>query len=71
MTMTSYQNTSPHTESTIAVTSFIRLINDILWNMENKLVTVVTILYLSAAFDTLDHNLLLEVLHNKFVWKCT
>ena len=40
--------------------------NDILWNMENKLVTVVTLLDLSAAFDTVDHDILLEVLHNKF-----
>ena len=34
--------------------------------MENKLVTAVTLLYLSAAFNTVDHDLLLEVLHNKF-----
>ena len=34
--------------------------------MENKLVTAVTILDLLAAFDTVDHYLLLKVLHNKF-----
>ena len=40
--------------------------NHILWNMENKLVFAVTLLDLSATFDTVDDNLLLEVLHNKF-----
>ena len=34
--------------------------------MENKLVTTVTILDLLATFDTVDHDLLLEVLQNKF-----
>ena len=40
--------------------------NDILWNMENKLVTAVTLLDLLAVFDTVDHDIFLEVLHNKF-----
>ena len=39
--------------------------NDILWNMENKLITAVTLLDLLATFDTVDHGILLEVLHNK------
>ena len=34
--------------------------------MENKLVTAFTLLDLLTAFDTVDHDIHLEVLHNKF-----
>ena len=47
-------------------TSLLRLINDILWNMENKLVTAVTILDLLAAFNKWIMTYLIKVLHNKF-----
>ena len=48
-------------------TSLVKLVNDTLWNMENQLVTAIVILDLSAAFDTVDHDLLLEVLGKK-IW---
>ena len=42
------------------------MVNDLLRAMENKQVTSVVILDLLAAFDTIDHELLLQVLHNRF-----
>ena len=48
-------------------TSLVKLVNDTLWNMENQLVTAIVILDLSAAFDTVDHQLLLDVLEKK-IW---
>ena len=47
-------------------TSLVKLVNNILWAMEKQLVTVVVILDLSAAFDTVDHDLLLEVLEKQY-----
>ena len=42
--------------------SLIKLVNDILWGIEKQVVMAVVILDLSAAFDIVDHDLLLEVL---------
>ena len=47
-------------------TSLVKLVNDILWNMEKQLVTPIVILDLSSAFDTVDHDLLLGVLAIRF-----
>ena len=47
-------------------TALIKLTNDILWSMENGKVSAVMMIGLSAAFDTVDHNLLLEVLEKCF-----
>ena len=47
-------------------TSLVKLINDILWAMEKQLVTVVVILDISAAFDTVNHDLLLEILEKQY-----
>ena len=42
-------------------TSLLKLVNYALWTMENKLITAVTVMDLSMAFDTLSHELLLTV----------
>ena len=47
-------------------TALIKLTNDVLWSMENGNVSAVMMIGLSAAFDTVDHNLLLEVLEKCF-----
>ena len=47
-------------------TSLLKLTNDILWNMENKQVTALVMMDLSATFDTINHELLLEILHHRY-----
>ena len=47
-------------------TSLIKMTNDIFWSMERKEVTAVIVLDMSAAFDTIDHDLLLDILHKRF-----
>ena len=47
-------------------TSLVKLVDDILWDMQEQLVTSVVILDLLAAFDTVDHDLLLDILENGF-----
>ena len=47
-------------------TALIKLANDILWAIENQRVTVVVLLDLSAAFDTVDHSLMLIIFHDSF-----
>ena len=47
-------------------TALIKIVNDTLWAMEHKNITILVIMDLSAAFDTVDHNVLLEVLHKCF-----
>ena len=45
--------------------------NDIICNMDNDKVTALTLLDLSAAFDTIDHATPLERLHGHFDIYCT
>ena len=45
-------------------TTFVKLMNDLLWTMEHQ--NVSTGVDLSATFDMVDHNILLNVLENMF-----
>ena len=47
-------------------TAIVKITNDILWSMESKKITSLTCIDLSAAFDNVDHGILLNVLKNKF-----
>ena len=40
--------------------------NDILWAMERQDITTLIAIDLSAAFDTVGHNIVIEVLHRRF-----
>ena len=43
-------------------TLLIRILNDIIINMDNSKLTIMLLLDLSAAFDTVDHDILLDIL---------
>ena len=47
-------------------TALIKLFDDLLWAMEKQQVTAVVAIDLSAAFDTIDHDILLKVLNSRF-----
>ena len=47
-------------------TSLLRLMNDALWNMECGKVTILTAMDLSVAFNTVDHDISLNILHDYF-----
>ena len=43
-------------------TSIIKVVNDVLWNFENQEVCAMCMIDLSTAFDTVDHQILLQIL---------
>ena len=66
-----YHDLSPHYQSAYkknhsCETSLLRLTNDALWAMEQQQATIVVITDLSAAFDMVNHDILLSVLDKRF-----
>ena len=47
-------------------TLMVKLVNDLLWSMERKEATAVAVIDLSTAFDMVDHNILIKLLHETF-----
>ena len=47
-------------------TSLVKLVNDILWDFENQNAVALVALDLIAAFNTVDHDVLLDVLSTRF-----
>ena len=59
--MPSYQSAYRPNQSCEA--ALLKVTNDILWSLEKQQVMAMMALDLSAAFDTVDHDMLLEVLN--------
>ena len=55
-----------YSKSQSTETILTRVQSDILCNMDNQHVTILVLLDLSAAFDTLDHGIFLDILKHKF-----
>ena len=62
--LTEYQ--SAYWENHCCETALIKLVNNALWSMERKKVTALIAIDLLAAFDMVDHDILISVLQTKF-----
>ena len=51
---------------TVAITALVKIVHDILWSMENQECTNLMAIDLPAAFDMVDHVILLDVLQKRF-----
>ena len=60
------EHQSAYKEGHSCETLLMKIHNDILWAMEHQCVNAMLILDLSAAFDTVDHSVLTNILKNKY-----
>ena len=57
---------SPYREHYCCETALAKLVNDLLWSMEEGCVTSFVAIDLSAAFDTVSHHILLDLLEVRY-----
>ena len=62
--MPGYQ--SDYRENCSCETTLTKMVNDILWRMERQEIMALMVINLSAAFNMVDHQVLIKVLRTKF-----
>ena len=60
---------SAYKEGHSCETALIKILNDLLWAMENQKISALVLLDLRSAFDTVDHDILLQALDKNLVSK--
>ena len=60
------KNQSAYRQFHSCESALLRLVNDLLDGMEHQEVTALIAIDLSAAFDTVDHDILVDVLNNQY-----
>ena len=68
MNMCDCQSISRHIASIIQLNQlfYMYTFNDILKNIDNEVVTLLVMLDMSFAFESIDHNILIDILRNDF-----
>ena len=64
-------NNSAYKQNHSTETLLTKIHSDIIQNMDNQKITILVLLDLSAAFDSVNHNIFLNILQNRFNIKCT
>ena len=57
---------SAYRENYSCETALTKIVNDILWRMEKQEITTLMEIDLSTAFNTVDHQVLIDMWKNKF-----
>ena len=59
-------NNSAYKQNHSTETLLAKIHSDIIQNMDNQKITILVLLDLSAAFDSVNHNIFLNILQNRF-----